>query len=393
MTPTVELGALVLPEAPICYGILMPGADTEGGIPVVKIRDYDHNGIDVDKLLRAAPDIEAPYRRSRLEPGDILMSIRGTTGVIAVVPPELLRANITQDTARIRVDVTNRDYLYQALHAPYVRRQIRLHTIGQAVKGINIGAVRRLQIPWPPGPTRVLIARILGDCDKRIRDVDRLIDAKRTFKRGLLQRLLTGQRRFPEFRERPWAMHRFDTLCEEIPDRNGNRFGADSVMGVVKGVGFQRMRDRVRGKGDLTRYKVVPPGAFAYNPMRLNIGSIAYNDSKRAILVSPDYEVFRARPGIAASDFVDQLRYSSYWQSFMKGAGAGSVRIRIYFPDLARLHVPTPELDEQKRIAEVLRLVDSEIDQIAQLHTLTESQKSGLLSRLLVGELSVPASL
>ena len=199
VTSTVELGSLVLPEAPICYGILMPGEDTDGGVPVVKVRDYDHRGIEVGQLLRAAPSIETPYRRSRLEPGDLLMSIRGTTGVIAIVPPELVGANITQDTARIRVNVANRDYLYQALHAPYVRRQIRLHTIGQAVKGINIGAVRKLEIPWPSTATRQLIARILGDCDSLMRITGRLAEAKRTFRRGLRHQLLIGRRRFPQF--------------------------------------------------------------------------------------------------------------------------------------------------------------------------------------------------
>lgn len=389
MTSMVELGSLVLPEAPICYGILMPGADTEGGVPVVKVRDYDHSGIDVGQLLRAAPAIEAPYRRSRLEPGDLLMSIRGTTGVIALVPPELAGANITQDTARIRVDVANRDYLYQVLHAPYVRRQIRLSTIGQAVKGINIGAVRKLAIPWPDRATRDLIARILGDCDSLMRTVGRLVEAKRLFKRGLTQQLLAGQKRFPEFHYRPWALHRLDALCEELSDRNGNRLGADSVMGVIKGIGFEPMRDRVRGKGDLTRYKIVPPGSFAFNPMRLNIGSIAYNNSQSSVLVSPDYEVFRARPAIAAPDFINQLRYSSYWTGFMKRAGAGSVRVRIYFADLARLRVPAPALDEQNRIAEVLRLVDSEISQLTRLRELIGEQKHALLSRLLNGDFAI----
>ena len=391
MSATVELGSLVLPDAPICYGILMPGVDTDGGVPVVKVRNYDHSGIDIGQLLRAAPAIEAPYRRSRLEPGDLLMSIRGTTGVIAVVPPGLAGANITQDTARIRVDSANRDYLFQALHAPFVQRQIRLLTIGQAVKGINVGAVRKLEIPWPPRQTRDLIARILGDCDSLIRITVRLIEAKRAFKRGLMQHILAGQGRFPEFRDRPWAFHRFDALCEERSDRNGKQIGADHVMGVIKGVGFESMRERVRGKGDLARHKIVPPGAFAYNPMRLNIGSIAFNDSGRSILVSPDYVVFRARTDIAGPEFINQLRYSSYWTSFMKRAGAGSVRVRIYFSDLGRLRVPAPALDEQERIAGVLRLVDAEIARLSNLHELRKSQKSALLSRLLNGELSVQA--
>jgi type I restriction enzyme S subunit len=379
---------LVAADAPICYGILMPGRDTEGGIPVVKVRDYDHDGIDAAKLLRAEPHIEASYPRSRLAPGDILLSIRGTTGVVAMVPAGLAGANITQDTARIRVEASDRNYVFQALQAPNVRKQIRLHTIGQAVKGINIGAVRQLQIPWPEKDVRDLIARVLGDCDSLTRATGRLVDLKREFKRGLLQQVLAGKKRFPAFIKRPWPMGRFDSLCEEVSDRNGNRLSADRVMGVIKNIGFQPMRERVRGKGGLVRYKVVPPGGFAYNPMRLNIGSIAYNDLGHELLVSPDYEVFRVRSQIANPEFINQLRYSSFWAGFMKRAGAGSVRVRIYFGDLARLRVPTPELDEQERIAEVMRLLDAELDRLARLRAATQLYKRALFSTLLAGELA-----
>jgi type I restriction enzyme, S subunit len=125
--------------------------------------------------------------------------------------------------------------------------------------------------------------------------------------------------------------------------------------------------------------------------MRLNIGSLAFNDFERSILVSPDYVVFRARPGVASPDFVNQLRYSSYWTGFMKRAGAGSVRVRIYFSDLAHLRVPSPEPDEQNRIAEVLKLVDSEISRLEQLQELIENKKFALLSRLLSDDLAVPS--
>lgn len=231
----------------------------------------------------------------------------------------------------------------------------------------------------------------LRSIDWHLSTLDRLIEAKRTFKCGLMQQLLTGRKRFPEFKGSPWVMHWFDHLCEELSERNGSSLGPDCVMGVIKGVGFEPMRQRVRGKGDLARYKIVPPNAFAYNPMRLNIGSIAFNNSGKTILVSPDYEVFRARDGVADPEYVNQLRYSRYWTSFMDRAGAGSVRVRIYFTDLARLRVPAPNVDEQCRIAEALRLADLEIDQLAQLHELIEAQRRALLSRLLSGSLVVPS--
>jgi type I restriction enzyme S subunit len=282
-------------------------------------------------------------------------------------------------------------FLIEFLQSPCGRKAI--HKITRGSNGIwKISQGAFLAVPLPPtAPDLVAsvsrISELFGQTSQKLTS---LLEAKREFKRGVMQALLSGTRRFPEFERFPWRGCQFGQLCEELTARNGNVYGPDRVMGVVKGVGFERMRERVRGKGDLTKYKLVPPGAFAYNPMRLNIGSIAYNDLDTTVLVSPDYVVFRPRPGIAEASYVNQLRRSNYWSSFMDRAGAGSVRVRIYFSDLVRLRVPAPACDEQLRIAQVLTLIDHEIAQLGRLQEVMRAQKRGLLSRLLDDESAVP---
>lgn len=135
---------------PICYGILMPGLGVEDGIPVVKVRDFPDGYIREGYLLRTTPEIEAPYKRSRLKRGDLLISIRGTIGRMAEVPPTLDGANITQDTARLSISPAhNRGYLRAVLESRFVERQIQSRITGLAVKGINIGELRQIQIPLP----------------------------------------------------------------------------------------------------------------------------------------------------------------------------------------------------------------------------------------------------
>lgn len=330
--------------------------------------------------------------------GDIVISrantfdLVGASGYVAEDYPNLFLSDKLWRVHLHDPDTDSARWLIALLNSARLRREFYRRATGTSGSMKNIGkeSLLAIRVPRPPRDAQRKLGSVMEYMDRLSQQVDLVADAKRTFKRGLMQQLLAGQRRFAEFRDRPWAMHRFDTLCEELSDRNGKQLGVESVMGVFKGVGFEPMRDRVRGKGDLTRCKIVPPGAFAYNPMRLNIGSIAYNDLGRAILVSPDYEVFQTRRDVAAPDFVNQLRYSSRWTSFMKQAGAGSVRVRIYFTDLAHLRVPTPALDEQIRIAEMFRIVDSEIAQLARLQELTGKQKRALLARLLSGELTVP---
>ncbi len=247
----------------------------------------------------------------------------------------------------------------------------------------------RYKMPLPREVEQSKIVSVAQLFKRHIDTLKQLEAAKRAFKRGLMQQMLAGHTRCSQFRGRLWETHPFHELCEEVSERNGTQLEADDVMGVIKAVGLVQMRDRVRGKGDLTRYKIVPPDAFAYNPMRLNIGSIAHNSLGRPVLVSPDYVVFRCRKGVSLPGYINQIRYSSFWTSFMKRAGAGSVRVRIYFADLATLRVPAPKVDEQARIANTLNSVDLEVDLLVALRGQFEQYQRALLLRLLSGDLKV----
>jgi type I restriction enzyme S subunit len=98
-----SLDQCVRSDAPICYGILMPGEHHDGGIPVVKVRDIIGGRVDESNLLLTHPSIDQAYKRSRLNTGDLLITIRGTTGRVAIASSALNGANITQDTARLRL--------------------------------------------------------------------------------------------------------------------------------------------------------------------------------------------------------------------------------------------------------------------------------------------------
>lgn len=407
MTATVALDSLIEPDAPICYGILMPGADTPGGIPVIKVRDYDHSGIDVDKLLRAAPEVEAPFRRSRLKPGDLLMSIRGTTGVIAIVPDTLQGANITQDTARVRVHERERDYVFQALHAPIVHRQIRLHTIGQAVRGINIASVRKLQIPWPSEPARRLTARTLADCDALIRKLGELIKNKRIFKRGLMQQLLTGQRRFPDFvtsaERQPgqfgtvpkdWLVVHIAEVADEVKTR-GEVEGA-VVYSCTKHAGLVPSLEYF-GKQVFSRnldgYKRLQAGDFAYATNHIEEGSIGLlRAGKPPGLVSPMYTVFRPTERVNPEFLFALLKMESYRRLFEARMSASvDRRGSLRWNEFSHIRIGLPSIDEQNSIAETLLLADREIDQLIRQRELLGIYKRGLLAKLLSGEFPVPA--
>lgn len=164
-----KLGELVNAGSPICYGILMPGKGVAGGVPVIKVKNIRDNSVDESDLLHTSRDIDNQYKRSRVRTDDLLVTIRGTTGRIAVVPSTLDGANITQDTARVRIDDRAlSEFVYIYLQGPVAQEQIESHTIGQAVKGINLEEVRKLNIALPPQGERKLISSSIINLEKKL---------------------------------------------------------------------------------------------------------------------------------------------------------------------------------------------------------------------------------
>jgi type I restriction enzyme, S subunit len=183
-------------NAPICYGILMPGTGFDNGVPVIKVKDINGGRILQDGLLLTDPKIDNQYKRSRLHFRDLLITIRGTTGRIAIVPIGLDGANITQDTARIRLkDECHVAYFYFLLQSKCVQDQVLLHTVGQAVKGINISEVKRISFPLPSKPEQEVISARMAELEDFISVNSRSHAKFCAIKTAMMQALLTGRKR------------------------------------------------------------------------------------------------------------------------------------------------------------------------------------------------------
>lgn len=135
---------------PITYGILMPGDDVDVGVKYVRVVDMKRGGIELSGIRKTTPEISSAFRRSVLTSGDLLMSIRGHVGRLAMVPPELNDANITQDTVRLAVSGASPVYVREYLRSLGIQRWMAKHTKGMAVRGINLGDLKSMPITLPP---------------------------------------------------------------------------------------------------------------------------------------------------------------------------------------------------------------------------------------------------
>ena len=157
-----DLRHICEPGRPVTYGILMPGPNQTAGVPYVRVADFPNDAVQLDTVRRTTTEMDASFARSRLRRGDLLLSIRGTVGRVAVGPPELDGANITQDSVRLSVhEAINSTFIAWMLRAPNTQRRMQLAMKGVAVRGINVGDVRALQFPIPPLAEQKEIVRLL----------------------------------------------------------------------------------------------------------------------------------------------------------------------------------------------------------------------------------------
>lgn len=161
-------------------------------------------------------------------------------------------------------------------------------------------------------------------------------------------------------------------VTEECDGRIGTSYTASTrLLGVSNVEGFCEPKGAIGKNPD--RYKLVHRGYLAYNPMRINIGSIgvASNDELTGI-TSPDYVVFRCLPGLLPEYIYHYLR-SEAGRHEINHKTKGSVRFRLYYEQLSDISIPLPK-DEavQLRFAELCQRIE-----VARLKTLKLADRAG----------------
>jgi type I restriction enzyme, S subunit len=94
------LTELIDPARPLCYGVVQPGDEVAGGVSLIRVQDISGWTVNKDGVRTISPEIDREYRRSRVRPGDLLISVVGTIGRTALVP-DGTDANIARAIARI----------------------------------------------------------------------------------------------------------------------------------------------------------------------------------------------------------------------------------------------------------------------------------------------------
>ncbi|WP_308001032.1 restriction endonuclease subunit S [uncultured Clostridium sp.] len=241
----------------------------------------------------------------------------------------------------------------------------------------------------PPKEEQDRIVEILSTWDLAIEKQEQLIEKKKEFKKGLMQRLLSGEVRFKNFKD-DWKTYKVNNLTKQVINKNkdGN---ISLVLSVTNKKGFitqeEQFEKQVASK-DLSNYKIVRKGEFAYNPSRINVGSIDLLTKFNEGLLSPMYIVFKCDEQLL-SEYYNYWIKTNMFKKQMDKYLSGSVRETLSFEDMGLMKIKLPSMEEQKMIVDLLNNMNTEIELLEKELEALKLQKKGLMQKLLTGEVRV----
>jgi type I restriction enzyme S subunit len=295
-------------------------------------------------------------------------------------------------------------YILASDHVRYTLSNLATGTSG-SMKNITKGELLGVKVSVPPILEQRKIAKVLSTWDKAINSTRLLIDNSRQKKKSLMQQLLTGKKRLFDDSGKPfeieWEVRSLQDVVSKtrkitygivVPGPNepgGNlmiraqdySFGwgdVDNIYRVSDDVHKSYKRSHVR-KGDVLLTIVGSVGNTAIVPEHLDGANLTQQTARLSIDESDEYFVYSV-----ISSPIGRKEIFRYTKS--------GVQPSLNLSDIAKFKIPTPSLQEQKKITCVFMNADKEIELLEQQLADLKLEKKALMQQLLTGKRRVTAN-
>ena len=254
---------------------------------------------------------------------------------------------------------------------------------------INSAQLKQFPTLLPPLHEQQKISEILSTWDEALEKFDALLHAKQQRKKALMQQLLTEKKRLPGFKKK-WKTHQLGQLFSQRKETKRGDLPLLSIT-ATKGV---ILRDELEKKDssnpNKSKYQRIAPGDIGYNTMRMWQGVSALSSLEG--IVSPAYTICTPKESILgefAAHFFKLPHTISLFHRYSQGLVADTLNLK--YPNFAVITVTIPPTtDEQQAIADILNTCDEELAILKKQRDSINTQKRGLMQRLLTGKIRVP---
>lgn len=362
------------------------------GIPFIVATNISNGQIDLENCKFLNKSQADSLRIGFSFEGDVLLTHKGTVGNTAIVPklngmsyimlsPQVTAYRIGQENS------LSREYLYQFFQGPQFQHRLASISAQTTRAYIGITEQKKQIVVLPPLAEQRAIARILGTWDEAIALTESLIEALQQRKKGLMQKLLTGEVRFPGFDDE-WQELRLGKLFKERKERGFDNLPLVSITNS-DGIVFRDELDRRdTSSADKSKYLRIVPGDIGYNTMRMWQGVSGVSSIEG--IVSPAYTIVMPKDGTDA-DFMGYLFQlpAMIYLFWRYSQGLVDDTLNLKYPSFSIIRVTVPKKNEQEAIAGILKACDKEITALHTYKAELQQQKKGLMQQLLTGQVRV----
>lgn len=336
---------------------------------------------------------EVGYSRTRHVPkGSVLFVCIGSTiGKVGIAGDDL--ATNQQINALIPSHAVDSDFLFYA--ASTLSGIVRNQAGEQAVPLVSKAQFSRFEIPTPPLVEQKRIASTISDADRLIESLERLISKKQAIKQGLMQELLSGKTRLPEFQE-SWVQTKIGKLASVVgggtPSTKTPSYWNGDIPWFTpgeiskNGSGLVKSSERSITSEGLQRSgaKLLPANSILVTS-RASLGHCAVAE----VPVATNQGFTSLVPKDSQSSW-----FLYYWMQHnrheLQTRAAGSTFLEISSAKVESIPITIPSIREQEAIAEVLRDADNEINALNRRLESVRSIKQGMMQELLTGRTRLP---
>lgn len=272
-----------------------------------------------------------------------------------------------------------------------IRTQIQKESQGSKVLSISATRLSNITLIIPKKTEQTKISSFLFTVGEKLQSLKKKKSLLEDYKKGIMQKLFSQELRFKDengkdFAE--WKNKKLGEVTYKVDKKNKNReilpvYSISNKNGFVpQSEQFEGVDSNERGY-DISLYKIIENNTFAYNPARINVGSIGYSGIIGRVIVSSLYVCFKTEQCVK-DIFFNYYLNTNHFKGSVISKGEGGVRIYLFYENFSEITINFPSLAEQTQIANFLSSIDEKINHCQKQIEKTELWKRGLLQKLFV---------
>ena len=353
---------------------------TTKGVPIIQLSNITEDYLNFSsRLIFTSEEKASELKANNAFPGDLIIAKMMPAGRACLATNQYSRYVLGSNAIRVALDISkcNPIFIREQINSPTIRKIISSKTAGSTRQRIGIPELKKIKLLVPSLEEQNKIGIFLKKLDDRIHTQNKIIEDLELFKNWIIH----------DFFNVSECKCQLKNLIFQTSERNKS-LQINTVLSVSNKCGFikqsEQFEDREIASENKSNYKIVYKNDFAYNPARINVGSIAKLENFERGIVSPMYICFRCDEKKMLPSYLKYYFLSSKFKIALIKKLEGSVRQCLQFDSLCNIEIYLPNIKEQSELVAKLDVLQLKLQKEKDILNLYKKQKAYLLQNMFI---------